>query len=57
VFEDAFVGLEAARAGGFKSIGVGTTNPVATLRPHCDRAMHRLNELNAVDVMALAQGG
>jgi HAD superfamily hydrolase (TIGR01509 family) len=53
VFEDAFVGLEAARAGGFKSIGVGTTNPVATLRPHCDRAVHRLDEVTVAEVLAL----
>jgi beta-phosphoglucomutase-like phosphatase (HAD superfamily) len=54
VFEDAFVGLEAARAGGFKSIGVGTTNPVETLRAHCDRAVHRLTEISAEEVINLA---
>jgi HAD superfamily hydrolase (TIGR01509 family) len=53
VFEDAFVGLEAARAGGFKSIGVGTTNPVESLRGKCDRVVGRLSELNAGDVVAL----
>lgn len=53
VFEDAFVGLEAARAGGFKSIGVGTTNSVESLRGHCDWAVHRLDELSVNDVCAL----
>ncbi len=56
VFEDAFVGLEAARAGGFKSIGVGTTNPVESLRAHCDLAVHRLTEIGAGDVIALLPG-
>jgi len=57
VFEDAFVGLEAARAGGFKSIGVGTTNPVESLLEKCDRAVERLTELNAAAVMALIMTG
>jgi HAD superfamily hydrolase (TIGR01509 family) len=53
VFEDAFVGLEAARAGGFKCIGVGTTNSVESLRGKCDRVVERLDELTALSVMAL----
>jgi len=53
VFEDAFVGLEAARAGGFKSIGVGTTNPVETLRGKCDRVVYRLDEISAKDILTL----
>ncbi len=53
VFEDAFVGLEAARAGGFKSIGVGTTNPVESLRDKCDIAVYRLDELDTLKVTAL----
>jgi HAD superfamily hydrolase (TIGR01509 family) len=53
VFEDAFVGLEAARAGGFKSIGVGTTNSVESLQGKCDRVVYRLDELDAADVTAL----
>jgi HAD superfamily hydrolase (TIGR01509 family) len=57
VFEDAFVGLEAARAGGFKSIGVGTTNPVASLRGKCDWAVDRLTELDAAGVVTLVKGG
>ena len=53
VFEDAFVGLEAARAGGFKCIGVGTTNSVESLRGKCDLAVCRLDELSVDDVTAL----
>jgi HAD superfamily hydrolase (TIGR01509 family) len=53
VFEDAFVGLEAARAGGFKSIGVGTTNSVESLVGHCDRAVFRLSELDVADVISV----
>jgi HAD superfamily hydrolase (TIGR01509 family) len=53
VFEDAFVGLEAARAGGFKCIGVGTTNPVESLHAHCDRAVERLTEVTAAEVVGL----
>ncbi len=53
VFEDAFVGLEAARAGGFKCIGVGTTNPVESLRGTCDLVVERLDELTAKDVERL----
>jgi len=53
VFEDAFVGLEAARAGGFKSIGVGTTNSVESLRGKCDRVVYRLDELKTTDVVSL----
>jgi HAD superfamily hydrolase (TIGR01509 family) len=56
VFEDAFVGLEAAKAGGFKSIGVGTTNPVEKLREHCDLTVVRLDEITAADVIGLAEG-
>jgi hypothetical protein len=53
VFEDALVGLEAARAGGMKCIGVGTTNQVEILRPHCDRAVFRLTEVSAAEVVAM----
>lgn len=53
VFEDAYAGLEAAHAGGFKSIGVGTTNPVESLRDKCDLAVHRLNELTADTILKL----
>jgi HAD superfamily hydrolase (TIGR01509 family) len=53
VFEDAFVGLEAARAGGFKCIGVGTTNPVESLRGKCDLAVERLTEVRAEGLVGL----
>jgi len=55
VFEDAFVGLEAAHAGGFKSIGVGTTNPVESLKRKCDLAVHRLDEISAASVITLVR--
>jgi HAD superfamily hydrolase (TIGR01509 family) len=44
VFEDAFVGIEAARAGGMKVVGVATTHPLAELGT-TDRAVARLDEL------------
>ncbi|MCB1121472.1 MAG: HAD family phosphatase [Verrucomicrobiae bacterium] len=34
VFEDAFAGLEAAKAGGMKSIGLATTHPAESLQAH-----------------------
>lgn len=49
VFEDAFVGLEAARAGGMKVVGVATTHPIADLGA-ADRAVHRLDELQPADL-------
>ena len=51
VFEDAFVGLEAARAGGMKVVGVATTHPIAELGA-ADRAVHRLDELQPADLAA-----
>jgi HAD superfamily hydrolase (TIGR01509 family) len=44
VFEDAFVGIEAAKAGGMKVIGVATTHPAESLRA-ADRAVRQLDEL------------
>ena len=44
VFEDAFVGLDAARAGGMRSVAVATTHPIGELTA-ADRAVHRLDEL------------
>ncbi|HTB62866.1 MAG TPA: HAD family phosphatase [Opitutales bacterium] len=55
VFEDAFVGLEAARAGGFKSIGVATTNPIESLNGKCNNAVESLSALNAKDIIILCQ--
>jgi beta-phosphoglucomutase family hydrolase len=53
VFEDAFVGLEAGRAGGMKVVGVATTHPVEALIPKADRVVRRLDELSVVDLLAL----
>lgn len=53
VFEDAFSGLEAARAGGMRSIGVATTHPAEALRPQCDRVVSRLDELQVQDLIEL----
>jgi beta-phosphoglucomutase family hydrolase len=44
VFEDAFVGIEAAQNAGMRVIAVATTNPLETLH-EADRAVHRLDEL------------
>jgi beta-phosphoglucomutase family hydrolase len=44
VFEDAHVGLEAARAAGMKVVGVATTHPAETLAD-ADRVVQRLDEL------------
>jgi beta-phosphoglucomutase family hydrolase len=49
VFEDAHVGIQAARSGGMKVIGVATTHPAATLRG-ADRVVHRLDELTVADM-------
>jgi HAD superfamily hydrolase (TIGR01509 family) len=53
VFEDAFVGLEAARAGGMKAVGVATTHPAEALVGRCDRVVHRLDELDVADLLSL----
>lgn len=55
VFEDAFVGIEAARAGGMKVVGVATTHPIADLGA-ADRAVHRLDELDPADLAAWFPG-
>ncbi len=44
VVEDAFAGIEAARRGGMKVVGVATTNPLNSLR-ECDLAVGSLEEL------------
>jgi len=49
VFEDAHVGLEAARAGGMKVVGVATTHPADTLRD-ADRVVMRMDELSVKEV-------
>jgi HAD superfamily hydrolase (TIGR01509 family) len=44
VFEDALVGIAAARAGGMRVVGVATTHPPDELS-HADRVVRRLDEL------------
>jgi beta-phosphoglucomutase family hydrolase len=51
VFEDAHVGLEAARAAGMKVVGVATTHPPESLRA-ADRVVRRLDELSLAEVSA-----
>jgi beta-phosphoglucomutase family hydrolase len=46
VFEDALVGIEAARAAGMKVVAVATTHPAHELE-HADLVVHRLDELEA----------
>jgi HAD superfamily hydrolase (TIGR01509 family) len=53
VFEDAFVGIEAARAGGMKVVGVATTHPLGGLEAKVDRVVHQLDELSVSDLLAL----
>lgn len=53
VFEDAFAGIEAARAGGIKVVGVATTHNAATLTPLVDRVVHQLDELMVEDLQEL----
>ena len=52
VFEDALVGLAAARAGGMKCVAVATSNPPEQLRPAADHVVHRLDELVPADLAA-----
>jgi beta-phosphoglucomutase family hydrolase len=52
VFEDAHVGIAAARAGGMKVVAVATTNPIEDLTK-ADLAVHRLDELSVDQVAAL----
>ena len=51
VFEDAHVGLEAARAGGMKVVGVATTHPAESLSD-ADRVVHRMDELTVAEISA-----
>ena len=55
VFEDAHVGIEAARRAGMKVIGVATTHPAASIAD-ADRVVHQLDELQASDVADLLTG-
>ena len=49
VFEDAHVGIEAARAAGMKVVGVSTTHRAQSLRG-ADRVVQRLDELTVQEV-------
>ena len=51
VFEDAHVGIAAARAGGMKVVGVATTHPLAELGA-ADVAVRQLDELTAAQLAA-----
>jgi len=53
VFEDAFVGIEAARAGGMKVVGVATTHPLGALEAKVDRAVVQLDELTPAGLLEL----
>ena len=51
VFEDAHVGIAAARAGGMRVVGVATTHPASDLIT-TDLAVHRLDELQPATLAA-----
>lgn len=51
VFEDAYVGIEAARAGGMKVVAVASTNPAESLTM-ADAVVHRLDELTVPQLAA-----
>lgn len=55
VFEDALSGIQAARAGGMKVVGVATTHPAAELSM-TDRVVQQLDELTVADLAALLSG-
>lgn len=51
VFEDAHVGIAAARAGGMRVVGVASTHPAAALTA-ADRVVARLDELRVAELAA-----
>ncbi len=53
VFEDAPVGIQAARAAGCRVVGVATTHPAEALRSSVDRVVRQLDELQPDDLLAL----
>ena len=53
VFEDAHVGIEAARAGGMKVVAVTTTHPADSLRD-ADIVVRRLDQLTVGQVSVLS---
>lgn len=52
VFEDAFVGIQAAKAGGMKIIAITTTHPASELT-EADLVVDRLDELSITQLKAL----
>lgn len=52
VIEDSVFGLQAARAGGMKGLGVATTHPISHLKP-ADLRVHRLTEVSVKRLRAL----
>jgi beta-phosphoglucomutase family hydrolase len=56
VFEDALVGIAAARAAGAKVVGVATTHRPEEIA-HADRVVKRLDELSLEALEALVEGG
>lgn len=56
VFEDAHVGIAAAKAGGMRVVGVATTHPVEELQ-EADRAVRRLDELEVRELEKLVLAG
>jgi HAD superfamily hydrolase (TIGR01509 family) len=52
VIEDAFAGIEAARRGGMKVVGVATTNPLASLGD-CDLAVGTLLDVTLEGLASL----
>lgn len=57
VFEDAHAGIEAARAGSMKVVGVATTHPLSAIEEKVDRVVHRLDELQVEDLVRIVEGG
>ena len=51
VFEDAFAGIEAGKAGGMRVVGIATTHPVEELG-RADRAVRTLRELSVQELAA-----
>ena len=49
VFEDAYVGIQAARHAGMKVVALATTHPAETLRG-ADRVARRLDELTLEEI-------
>ena len=56
VFEDAHVGIEAARAAGMRVVGLATTHPAETLQD-ADRVVTRLDELTVKQVRRWFESG